>query len=92
MAEIAISGTLASGVTGEITIKVNPRVKTIQVDAADTGTLTVGTKVIGQSGFTVQTTVAQGTILLDMVDVNEIQLAAATGDVDYVVTPVEVYP
>jgi len=92
MAEIAISGTLLSGVTGEVILNLNPRVKTIQIDAADAGTLTVGTKVIGQSGFTVQTTVAQGTKLLDMVEVNEIQLAAAGGDVDYVVTPVEVYP
>jgi len=87
MATIAITGTLLSGVTGEITMPKPGLDRHIQVDASDTGTLTVGTKVKGKTIFTTQTTVAQNTIILDIIDVIEVQIAAAGGDVDYTVSP-----
>lgn len=88
MANIQPSGTLTSGNSGEIPITRDrvPAHQLIQVDTRDTGTLTVGTKVSGQSAFTTQTTVVAGTIILDMFDVVEVQLAAAGGDSDYVVS------
>jgi len=58
----------------------------IQIDASDTGTLTISTKVTGKSVFTQQTTLAQGTIILDMIDVQELKLDASVGGVDFTVT------
>jgi len=87
MASIPITGTLSSGVTGEITMPKPGLDRHIQIDASDVGTLTVGTKVKGKTTFTTQATATQETIIIDMIDVIEVQLAAAGGDVVYTVSP-----
>ena len=80
------TGTILSGASTDLTMLKPTTDRHIQIDASDAGTLTVSTKVTGKSGFTQQTTVAQDTIILDMIDVQELKLAAAGGDVDFTVT------
>ncbi len=59
--------------------------KHIQITAGGANTLEVATKEVGQSAFTTQDTISGKTIILDMISVEEIQLTASGGDVDFTV-------
>lgn len=80
------TGSLLTGASIDLDMPRPTTDRHIQVDAGDTGTLTVFTKVTGKATFTQQATITQGAIIIDMIDVQELQLSAASGGVDYTVS------
>ena len=79
-------GTVASGASVDLTMPKPGLTRHIQVDATNTGTLEILTKVHGKTGFTSKTSIAQKAIIIDMIDVKELQLSATGGTVDYTVS------
>jgi hypothetical protein len=84
---IPITNTIADTVTNDETMPKPNLDRHVQVDSVGAGTLTLSTRVSGQTGFNEQGTVLNGTVIIDMVSVAELRLVAAGGSAVYTITP-----